>query len=353
MGRNLVRIPFPDAPGSRYDEILDVRAPVEFAEDRVSGAVNLPVLEDDERRLVGTIFRQVSPFEARRLGAAFVSRNIAQHLDGHFAGKGRDYRPLIYCWRGGQRSQSIAHVLAEVGWRVAIVEGGYKAYRRRVVETIATRSETLRFVVLNGYTGAGKTRLLRELEGSDAQVLDLERLACHRGSVFGADSGSPQPSQKRFESLIYDHLIRFDPERPVFVEAESAKIGRLNLPIPLVRRIRQGPVVEVAAPLAARADHLVHEYQEWLGDLDRIVSTLDRLKGYHSSAKIAEWRSLAEQGDWRILVSRLLDEHYDRKYSVKGEGAYAAPAAALELVPDDPGSVRRCAEELRALAKRL
>ncbi len=353
MSRNLVKIPFPEDPMARFDEVIDVRSPAEFAEDHVSGSVNLPVLDDAERVRVGTIFKQVSPFEARKLGAALVSRNIARHLESHFAEKGRDYNPLVYCWRGGQRSGSLALVLAEIGWRTAVVEGGYKAYRRRVVETIQASSGILGYVVLNGYTGAGKTRLLRALGDAGEQVLDLEELARHKGSVFGGEPGCPQPSQRRFESLLYDRLLRFDADRPVFVEAESTKIGRLNLPPPLWQRIRRGPVVEIASPLAARAAHLVEEYREWLGDVDRIRTTLERLRGYHSNTTLAGWRALAEAGEWESLVRRLLAEHYDRRYPIGGKGPYAAPSLVLELAAHDDASVRRCAEDLGSRARVL
>lgn len=346
MSREPARIPFSKELLSGFDEVVDVRSPAEFAEDHVSGAVNLPVLDDDERARVGTIYKQVSPFEARKLGAALVSRNIARHLEGHFAGKGRDYRPLVYCWRGGQRSRSLAVVLAEIGWGADVVEGGYKAYRRRVVEAIASSSGRLGFVILNGYTGAGKTRLLRSLEEIGEQVLDLEGLARHKGSVFGGIPEQPQPSQKRFESLLYDRLSRFDPKRRVFVEAESAKIGRLNLPLPLWRRLVRGPVVEIVSPLEARAAHLVEDYRDWLGDTERISATLDRLNGFQSNGTLATWKAMAEAGAWDELVRGLLAGHYDRRYPVGGDGPYAAPSLVLELGAHDPASVHRCAVEL-------
>lgn len=353
MGRLPAVIPLPADPAADFDEVIDVRSPAEFAEDHLSGAVNLPVLDDAERARVGEIFRQVSAFEARKLGAALVSRSIARHLESHFAGKGRDYRPLLYCWRGGQRSASLALVLAEIGWGAAKVEGGYKTYRRRVIETIETGSQTLGFVVLNGYTGAGKTRLLRALEEAGEQVLDLEDLANHKGSVFGRDPRRPQPSQKRFESLLHDRLRPFDPARPVFVEAESAKIGRLNLPLPLWQRLQRGPVVEIDSPLQSRAAHLVRDYADWLGDAGRIIAGIERLRGYHAKARLAEWRALAEAGDWEPLAASLLDEHYDRRYRIGGEGPYPAPALTLHLPRHDDGAIQQCARELRERAAEL
>ena len=253
MGRNIVKMQFPLPESEPHDEIFDVRAPSEFAGDHITGAINLPVLNDEERARVGTIYKQVSAFEARKIGAALVSENIARHLAEHFSDKPREYRPLVYCWRGGQRSGSLATVLADIGWQVGLVDGGYKAFRHHVVETISAKADALRFVVLNGFTGAGKTLVLKAMSERGEQVLDLEGLANHKGSVFGGDPDNPQPAQKRFETLLFDKLKTFSEDRPVFLEAESAKIGRLNLPNPLWQRMKAAPVIEIVSPLAARA----------------------------------------------------------------------------------------------------
>ncbi len=346
MGRLPKKIPLPADPMAEFDEVVDVRSPAEFAEDHIGGAVNLPVLDDAERARVGTLYKQVSPFDARKLGAALVSRNIARHLETHFAAKDRSYRPLVYCWRGGQRSGSLALVLAEIGWSVSLLEGGYKSYRAVVLATIE-RAAALPYVVVNGFTGAGKTLLLRELASLGEQVLDLEALASHKGSVFGGDPARPQPSQKRFESFLHERLSRFSAGRPVFVEAESAKIGRLNLPNAIWRSMKAAPVVEIVSPLAARAAYLVADYREWLGDGARVCRTLDRLKGFHPKRVLAEWKEMAGRGEWEALVARLLAEHYDRRYSVGGNGPFEAPSAVLELPRHDPADLRRCALALR------
>lgn len=346
MPRNLTRIPFPEAMRRGFDEIIDVRSPSEYREDHVTGAISLPVLDDAERTRVGTIHKEVSPFEARKAGAALVSANIARHLETHFAGKGRDYRPLLYCWRGGQRSGSLALVLGEIGWETAVLAGGYKAYRARVVATIAERAAELPWIVVNGFTGAGKTLLLRALAARGEQVLDLEGLASHKGSVFGGDPGRPQPAQKRFESLLHDRLAAFVAERPVYVEAESSKIGALNVPNPVWQRMKAAPVVEIASPLPARAAYLASDYRDWLGDPDRVRRTIDRLKGFHADRTLAGWKDLAAAGAWEDLVARLLAEHYDRRYSTGGSGHFRAPSAVVALSRHDPGSVSEAAGEL-------
>jgi tRNA 2-selenouridine synthase len=213
-----------------FDDLIDARSPSEYHEDHLPGAISLPVLDDEERARVGTLYKQDSPFAARRLGAALVSRNIARHLETALAGKPRAWRPLVYCWRGGKRSGALAHVLREVGWAARTLEGGYRAYRRWVVAELAAQPARFAYRVVHGATGSGKSRLLRALARAGAQVLDLEALAAHRGSVLGGLPGEPQPSQKRFESRLYAALAALDPGRPVYVEGESRKIGQLQVP---------------------------------------------------------------------------------------------------------------------------
>ncbi|MEM1441098.1 MAG: tRNA 2-selenouridine(34) synthase MnmH [Verrucomicrobiota bacterium] len=349
MSRHLPRIQLPfDRDG--FDEIVDVRSPGEFAEDHVEGAVNLPVLSDKERAEVGTIYKQTSPFEARRLGAALVSRNIASHLETHFQGKPRDHRLLLYCWRGGQRSASFATVLDEVGWDVSLIDGGYKSYRSHVVDTIAKVAPQLRLIVLNGYTGAGKTLLLAKLKEEGAQVIDLEGFANHKGSVFGGDPKTPQPAQKHFESMIYRDLVGIDLAKPLFIEAESAKIGRLNLPNPLWQKMKASPVVEIDSPVESRARYLADDYEEWVGNLERVHATIDRLTEFHSKKRLARWKDMTADGEWIPFVEDLLIHHYDTRYTVDGSGNYPVPTASVALPHHGPEAVAAAAEELQALA---
>tara|TARA_R110002096_G_scaffold10868_8_gene41036 strand:- start:1164 stop:2231 length:1068 start_codon:yes stop_codon:yes gene_type:complete len=346
MARKITKLSLPLAGDEKFDEIIDVRAPVEFAEDHMSGALNLPVLNDEEREKVGTIYKQESSFEARRIGAALVARNIARHLETHFLDKPKDYRPLIYCWRGGQRSGAMATILNDVGWNVTLINQGYRAYRKVVIDTFEKIAGELKLVVLNGYTGAGKTLVLKAIRAKGGQVLDLEGLAEHKGSVFGGDLEVPQPAQKRFESLIYDGLSQFDLSQTVFAEAESAKIGRLNLPNPLWQKMKQAGVIEIDSPLSARADFLTDDYSEWVSDSGRISMTLDRLGDFQSKAKIADWKEMVRLGQYREFVGDLLAEHYDKKYNVSGDGNYAVPSQSVRLDHHDPESVSACADEV-------
>ena len=301
------------APGA-FDAVIDVRSPAEYAEDHVPGALSCPVLDDEERARVGTLYKQVSPFQARKLGAALVARNIARHLETAFAGMERGWRPLVYCWRGGKRSGAMAHVLREVGWQAKTLEGGYKAYRRHVVERLAELPRSLTFRVIHGATGSGKSRLLRALDAAGAQVLDLEALAAHRGSVLGEMPGQPQPSQKWFESQLLEGLAGFDPARPVYVEGESRKIGQLQVPEALIESMRAAECLLLEAATDTRVALLMDEYRHFFGDRAQLDAQLDCLAGLHGRAVVGEWKGLAARGAWDELVARLLVEHYDPAY---------------------------------------
>lgn len=345
MSRDPQRVELP-VDLSDFDEIIDVRSPSEYAVDHIGGAVNLPVLYDDERITIGTIFKQISAFRARKQGAAIVSRNISHHLETHFVEKEKDYHPLLYCWRGGQRSGSFATVLSDIGWSVTVIEGGYKTYRTEVIRTFRERFPAMELFVLNGYTGSGKTHLLQALEAAGHQVLDLEGMAKHKGSVFGGDPENPQPQQKHFESLIYEQLVRFDPDRPVYVEAESAKIGRLNLPNSLWQKMKTAPVIEIAAPREERARQIILDYGDWIGDGERIETTLDRLKGFHSADTILQWKELAREKEWQKLVVGLLEQHYDRRYTVGGSGHFGVPVKKVELPDHEKDTLKKAVEDV-------
>ncbi len=329
-----------------FDEIIDVRSPAEYAEDHIPGAINLPVLDNDERARIGTLYKQVSPFEAKRLGAALVSRNIADHLSQHLAVKPKQYRPMVYCWRGGTRSGSMTHVLRSIGWQAAQLEGGYKAYRAGVLADLDTLPERFRFVVLCGPTGVGKSRFLRALTELGAQVLDLEDLAAHMGSVLGAYPERPQPAQKLFESLVWDGLRRFDSERPVFVESESKRIGNLHTPETLLRRMRASECLNLEAAIPVRVALLKQEYGHFLIDPARLNAQLDRLTALRGGETIARWKGLAEAGQWNSLVAELLEQHYDPAYqrSLGSHFLRAPDGPTLTLTSPEPEAMVQIAQ---------
>jgi tRNA 2-selenouridine synthase len=297
-----------------FDEVIDVRSPSEFALDHVPDAVNCPVLDDEERERVGTTYKQASPFDAKKAGAALVSRNIARHIEERFRDRAREWRPLVYCWRGGKRSGALAHVLREIGWPAATLEGGYREYRREVVRALETLPGRFRFEVICGATGSGKSRLLEALGARGAQVLDLEAIARHRGSVLGDLPGDPQPSQKMFDTLVWDRLRHFDTKRPVLVEAESKKIGQLQVPGVLLERMRGSPCIRIEAPVAERVRFLIDEYRHFLEDPAELKAKLACLRSLYGHEIIDRWATQIDAGEWDALVTDLLIAHYDPAY---------------------------------------
>jgi tRNA 2-selenouridine synthase len=331
-----------------YDTVIDCRSPAEYAEDHIPGAISAPVLDDAERATVGTLYKQASPFDAKKLGAALVAKNVARHVQTLFAGKGREWRPLVYCWRGGKRSGAMAHVLREIGWQAETLPGGYRAYRRWVVAELETLPSRFQFRVIHGPTGSGKSRLLGALGRAGAQVLDLEDLAAHRGSVLGNLPDRPQPSQKWFESLLREEFKGFDPARTVFVEGESKKIGQLQVPEALIAAMRGSPCIFLDTTIEARVDLLLEEYRHFIDNPAALEAQLDCLVGLHGREKIAAWKSLATQGDWRVFVKTLLVEHYDPAYRRSSARNFLQlpQAEKLSIVRSDESSFDAAARAL-------
>jgi len=336
-----------------FDEVIDVRSPAEFALDHVPEAVNCPVLDDAERARVGTLYKQVSPFDAKKIGAALVSKNIARHIDEQFRGRDRGWRPLVYCWRGGQRSSAMAHVLRQVGWDAATLEGGYRAYRREVMAQLEETPQLFRFKVVCGATGSGKSRLLAALAAQGAQALDLERLARHRGSLLGELPGDPQPSQKMFDSLVWSALKGLDPARPVFVEAESKKIGQLQVPAQLLERMREGECLRLEVPATERVRFLIEEYRHFLEKPAALKEKLQCLTSRHGHAVIDRWLAQTDSRAWGELVSDLLVTHYDPSYLRAATQNYLhydeAQALSLERL-DETGMAHAATELLKTAA---
>jgi tRNA 2-selenouridine synthase len=325
----------PVADIDTFDELIDARSPGEFLEDHLPGAINLPVLDDAERVRVGTLYKQVSSFEAKKVGAALVSRNIARHLEIYVADKPKSWHPLVYCWRGGSRSGALAHVLQKIGFNAQQLDGGYKAYRRSVVAELDTLPLPLRYIVVSGPTGSGKSRLLQALSAQGAQVLDLEDLAAHRGSLLGALPDQPQPNQKQFESAIWAKLRRFDPATPVFVESESKKIGALRVPEILIQRMRASACLRLEMAQNERIALLIEEYTHYLDDPAALESQLGYLTQLRGRETIAAWCDLIRGRDWPTLVGDLLDTHYDPAYFKSLNKNYAAGPSDRSYTVDD------------------
>lgn len=332
-----------------FDEVIDVRTPLEFAEDHVPGALNAPVLSNEERVIVGTLYKS-SPFDATRVGAAMVARNIAQHLDTLFADRPRNWRPLIYCWRGGKRSGSMTTWFNLIGWQARQLDGGYKAYRHHVLQRLAALPARLSYVVLTGHTGTGKTRLLRALGEAGAQVLDLEGLARHRGSLLGALPDCSQPSQKAFDTELAAVLADFRADQPVFVEAESRRIGRITVPETLLDAFHAGHCVQVRAPLTARVAFLLDDYGHLFDTPDAFKGQLSRLVGLHSRQTVERWHALIDAGERAGLFRELVELHYDPAYARSSRRSFSALDDAMTF-DFDPGSADRLSQARALLAQ--
>ena len=335
-----------------FDAVIDARSPGEHALDALPGAVNWPTLDDAERHTVGTEYKQVSAFEARKRGAVLAARNIARHLEREAMGLPRQWKPLVYCWRGGQRSGSLALVLGQIGFEVHVLEGGYRAFRGRVVADLESAGAGLALRVLCGPTGCGKSRLLGALQAAGAQVLDLEALAQHRGSVLGALPDAPQPSQKHFETRLWQALRALDPARVVFVESESRTIGRLRVPEALLQRMRAAPCLRLHMPEPARVDLLLEDYAHFAADPALLAQRLDTLREVRGHAVVDAWQAALAAGHLREVVQALLVEHYDPVYlrSMSRNFATFERAAALDLPDGSAGSMRTAAARAQQLA---
>jgi len=336
-----------------FDAVIDVRSPGEFALDHVPGAINLPVLSDAERTEVGTIYVQESRLRANRIGAAYVARNIARHLETTLAEQPATFAPLVYCWRGGQRSESMATILSRVGWRTTLLTGGYRTYRRGVQTRLYDQPSPLRVVLIDGNTGSGKTEILTRLAERGLQVLDLEALAGHRGSLFGGLAGQPQPGQKMFESRLLQALDALDPARPVVVEAESSKVGDRMIPPALWELMKVAPRIELVAPLAERARYLVAAYADIVADREALEAALHRLPVHPSQRRLEGWRKLVNEGDFATLAEALMELHYDPAYARGRRKDGREPLAQIDLAALDDAAFAGAADRIAGLVRAM
>lgn len=333
-----------------FDTVIDARSEDEYAEDHLPGALNWPSLDNAQRHGIGTLYKQVSPFEAKKRGAAMVAANIARHIEREVLDKPRGWTPLVYCWRGGKRSGSLALVLDQIGFRVHLVEGGYKAFRGAVLAQLPALAQRLSYRVVCGPTGSGKTRLLQALAEQGAQVLDLEALANHRSSVLGRMPGQAQPSQKCYDSLVWDSLRRFDPARPVFVESESKKVGNLSVPEALILAMRASPCIDLALAQDERVALLLEDYPWFVQDSELFCERLDALTQLRGREVVQAWQERVRAGRTTEVVRDLLQAHYDPMYASSIERNFRLfGQAQVWTAPDRSGSaMAQLARALRA-----
>ncbi len=335
-----------------FDDLIDVRSPAEYAEDHVPGAVSLPVLSNEERAEVGTIYTQVDRFLARKIGAAHVSRNAAAHLEGPLSQKDGAWRPLVYCWRGGQRSGSFASILAQIGWRVDTLEGGYRSYRRLVVAAVHDNPLPHRFILLDGNTGTAKTEILAMLAARGHQVIDLEGLSGHRGSVFGAMTPE-QPTQKIFDGQLACALAALDPSRPVLLEAESNKIGSCHVPPSLWEAMGRAPRIRLHAPLDERARYLVRAYADLTAAPETLLAPIAALKPMQGGERVARWEGLVAAGAYETLARELMADHYDPRYAKSRRRAPQTEHKDVRLDRLTPDGLTESMERIEEVIGRL
>ena len=333
-----------------FDSIIDVRSPAEFTEDHIPNSVNLPVLSDLERGEVGTLYKSLSPFEARKVGSALIAENVANHIKNGLSNNNETWRPLIYCWRGGQRSKAFATILNEVGWCVSVVEGGYKAYRKMIYESLYEDEIKQKIYLISGNTGTAKTEILKILENKGLNIVDLEGLAKHKGSVFGS-LDDVQPTQKAFESILYKKIKESDFNEPLILEAESNKIGKISLPSSLWKKMRSSCRIVISAPVKARAKYLEKQYFELIKDKKRFLEKLNSLKPIQGYERIEFWSSLFETKNYADLAQELIIHHYDPRYKQSSEKNGDLEVMTIELKNLEPRDLMGAAEKIKKILK--
>ncbi len=331
-----------------YDTVIDARSENEYAEDHLPGAVNWPTLDNQQRHDIGTLYKQVNAFEAKKRGGALAARNIAAHIEREVIDKPKDWKPLTYCWRGGKRSGSLSLILSEIGFRVTIIEGGYKAFRAALLLDIPRLAPLFDWRVVCGTTGSGKTRLLQALQAAGAQVLDLEALANHRSSVLGAIPGVAQPTQKEFDTRIWDALRRFDPKRPVYVESESKKVGNVAVPAARIEAMRAGPCLNLLLPDEERVALLLEDYDFFVQDGEAFCERLDALTELKGKQVVDGWKQAVRGGRIEDVVRDLLLTHYDPVYRQSMVRNFKQFGSAQDIQPRD-----RSVAAMQALAQEL
>jgi tRNA 2-selenouridine synthase len=331
-----------------FDTIIDARTEDEYALDHVPGAINWPTLDNAERITIGTMYKQVNAFEAKKRGASLSARNIAAHIEREVLDKPKGWKPLVYCWRGGNRSGALATILGAIGFQVTLIEGGYKAWRAALVDSLPALASRLHYRVVCGPTGSGKTRLLQALAAEGAQMLDLEALANHRSSVLGHIPGVEQPSQKHFDSLVWSALRGFDPAQPVYVESESKKVGNVRVPDPLIEAMRQSPCIDLRLADSERVALLLEDYDFFVTDPTFFCQRLQALIELRGKAVVQDWTDRIEQGQTPAVVLDLLTQHYDPMYaqSIARNFKQFAQALPCELRDRSPQSLRDAARQL-------
>jgi len=333
---------FTELKDLKFDEIIDVRTPLEYAEDHVEGAINLPVLSNEERAQVGTLY-STDKLQGRKVGAALIAKNISNHILEHFKDKELDYKPLVYCWRGGQRSRSMATILKEIGFSPSLMQGGYKAYRKEICTYLCGAQgsypeenvlDDIQLIRISGATGSGKTLLLKALEERGEQILDLEFLAKHKGSILGDYPDEGQPAQKGFETLLFNYIQNLKDDRVVWVENEGSKIGSCNVPRRLWEKMCSSPRVHITVDLEDRTNYILKDYDYLIHNPElKLPDLLKKIEKYAGKKTCDKWLKLLEEKNYRDLVLGLI-KYYDDSYKVPSGEALDSLAMPSGLLLD-------------------
>lgn len=323
--------------------IVDVRSPGEFADGHIEGAINLPLFSDDERAHVGTTYKQIGKPEALELGLEIVGPKMNE-LAKKAKAIGASGKLKVHCWRGGMRSDKMAWLFELVGLEVLILEGGYKAFRQKLLDDF---NNLQHLILLQGPTGSGKTAILWELQKLGEQILDLEGRANHKGSAFGALGMEEQPNTAQFQNKLYHDLLKLEPSKRIWIESESLSIGRVYLPQSLWETMNRSSVIEVEIDKPIRAKRIVEEYGHIETHL--LASSIEKIKSRFGGDRVNKALKMLEEGKL-VDVTTLLLEYYDKSYTYSKNKYKEKEVSTLKATTGDPILNAR---ELQKIANKL
>lgn len=310
-------------------KFIDVRSPKEYKTDTIPGSINIPLLDDMDREQVGKVYKEKGPHEAKVLGLKLVSGRLFDLVNKISSFSQSGLKPVVFCWRGGMRSHAVVTLVDLMGEEVYQLRGGYKAYRRYVNKFFEQYEVLpLKFVVLYGLIGVGKTEVLRELKKLGENVIDLEKAANNRGSVFGDIGLGTQPSQKSFESYIFKSIMNGKEDKPYFVECESKRIGRLIVPSSVYKGMQRGRKILIYASMESRINRILKDYAADLSESRKkeLSQALLKLKNRLGSRKVQWLIDLVEKEKYEEVICYLLEKYYDPLY-----GYPSGPDSKYEL----------------------
>ena len=294
--------------------LVDVRSPGEFEGETIKGAINIPLFDDEERKIIGTVYTRESVEKAKRIGLSVASKKLL-HIYDEIKELDKQYDKIVlFCARGGMRSGVLGMLLSSLGVNTERINEGYKGYRKFVIENLPQVNDKVQYIVLHGNTGVGKTEILKQLECDGFDVLDLEGFANHRGSLLGTVGLGKSTSQKEFESKIY-HMLQGSKSSYVFIEAESRRIGNTTIPDFIHEKMKRGIHIFVDADIHFRTDLIVKEYTKWENCNEEIIGCLKRLEKYIGEKNVIRYSELVSKSEYDEVVSELMIKHYDPMYT--------------------------------------